>query len=79
MVYGVQGSERIKNSSEYRQVCMYLIRERTGLSFQKIGRLLKGHYSTVMYSCRRIKGFREVYPEIREKIERIEKLLDKTE
>ena len=78
---GVQAQEikskrRDSKAIEARQICMYLVRSKTGLSFAEIGQYFHRDHATVMYSCKVIKGLVDVDIGFRDKIEVMKKATD---
>lgn len=77
-VYGVPVNDRNRMSTECRQVAMYLVRKRCGLSYRQIARLFKRCPASVLYACKQIEMFQRIYTTVSDKINKIEKLLNTT-
>jgi chromosomal replication initiation ATPase DnaA len=54
-----------------RQVAQYLCRETLGARYEQIGLAFERHHAAVMYNCRVVEGYMEVYPELRLEIDAI--------
>ena len=68
--------KRDKQSSQARQVAMYLIRAATGLSLENIGRELGGRdHSTVLHACEKIASEVVTNPDLRGRIAAIQQSL----
>jgi chromosomal replication initiation ATPase DnaA len=48
-----------------RQACMWLARQSLGLTVADLGYMFGRHYSSVIFACQAIDGYRDVYPEFR--------------
>ncbi|CAK0758543.1 Chromosomal replication initiator protein DnaA [Gammaproteobacteria bacterium] len=52
---------RVKIYKEPRQICMYLIRKFVlGMTYDKIAKHYNKNHATVIWACKRIKGYLEV-------------------
>lgn len=72
----ITGRRRTKEINRPRQIAMYLLRETTSLSLEKIGELLGGRdHSTVLYGLETIEGKMRNDPLLQNQINVLEKVL----
>lgn len=76
-VSDIESKTRQSKISYPRQVAMYLCRNMTEYSFDKIGNIFGGrHYSTVMHACDKIEFDISIDEDIKNDIEKIKKLIE---
>jgi hypothetical protein len=76
--YGIEFIQLLANRRKYakeRQVALYLCRQLTPQSLPQIGRFFRLDHTTVMYACRVVAERLRSEPELRNKIEAIERAL----
>ncbi|MFA5243686.1 MAG: helix-turn-helix domain-containing protein [Pedobacter sp.] len=72
----VISTNRKRIYTEPRQIAMYFIRNKTNLSFAKIGKIFSDRdHSTVHYSVDLVKDMIDINKRFRKKIEELEKLI----
>lgn len=73
------GRKRTKETALARQVAMYLLRQETKYSLEQIGEELGGRdHSTVIHACEKISSNIDASPELKRKIEDIQRELHST-
>ena len=71
----ILGRSRIPRVAWARQVLMYLVVERCGMSAAAVGRWLGRDHGTVGYAVKHVRDVMTVYPELKAEIEEIERKL----
>ncbi len=62
---------------EARQVICYFLYQRLDISLAKIGAIILRDHSTVLHSVKKVQEYIETYKHFRERLEKIEKDIDK--
>lgn len=71
----LSGPSRDRNIVTARHLFCYLMRKYTGHRLKRIGLFIDRDHSTVIYGSKRMVELIELYPEIKAKVERVEKEL----
>lgn len=72
----VKSKSRKRPISEARQVAMYLTRAHTNMSLNDIGRMIgKRDHTTVLYACNEVVNQMTINPELKEKVNKFERML----
>lgn len=74
-LYGVteemlRGKRRTAYLARVRQICAFLLRSRSGLSYPEIGHTLNRDHSTMIYACREIAARPHLIPDEQALIDR---------
>jgi chromosomal replication initiation ATPase DnaA len=71
----MQSKTRLRSIVDARQVCMYLLRKFTNMSYRDIGLLFGRDHSTAIHACKSVEG-NAYYGDYKYKVEKIEKRLN---
>ncbi len=61
----IMGRSRVSHIAEARQVVMYILVRRRGMSANAVGRFLKRHHGSVLHGLRTVAGWLEVDADFR--------------
>jgi chromosomal replication initiation ATPase DnaA len=67
----MQNLSRIAKNVENRMICMYILREVLGLTFEKIGSIFNRDHATVIHAHSKIADYIKIYPKYRKSIQAI--------
>ncbi len=77
-VHEIQARSRQARVAHPRQVAVFLIREKTGLSFPSIGKVFGIDHTTAMYAYKKIKNVLAVNLQLQGEIQKIKASLEKS-
>jgi chromosomal replication initiation ATPase DnaA len=72
----LKSKTRVAKSVENRQIVLFILRKRFGISSPKLGKLLDRDHSTVLLSVEKIEDRMKIYPEFNRKINKISEEVD---
>lgn len=73
---GIHRKSKIVEFCKPRMVAMYLIRLYCKSTTTEIAKLFNKNHATVIWAIKRIKEEQEIYPELREKINKLKKIIE---